>query len=760
MADKQQPQEPAENRDDQQRNQQPQEPAEAQQPQQEPQAQEAQEITIDTSGYNPAADPGNPAFDMATWQAAVDKAGGLEKMIEGLKAKFEAPAERARAYMNLSLSQIEQLPQDERKLVWDELANQFAERLAAEPALLDGLTGIFRTSNAIIDKMNDPDFISGLGGLTKAIESAHDTFRAILPTLGAASENMSRIAEWALNPQPPIKWDLLQRIALDEPGDDQQPQDLKAGLIHGILDDDTVENPLELWDTLTPYIIAECDANPALYDDPTTPASTLITAAARRARADGKDIPTLKAEQGQAEQLEMEFPTENPTKEETRRKNIEAAHRRREIARQEGALDAAETQLAIIADKALGFDYFTNAVIKLLPKGIENFILDEQGRFNLYDLTGGNKDVREVLREADKLHTAFLMWLLGLAWNNSDIRETNSGNAIIPVYLPSVLESMKIDPRPRERDKQTKELKKRDTSKSLAELRRDKFMGFIRPLLNTAAFFGDDLYQVVGFHSYIAESETMNITTPYMFRLVEYAKLHATRFGAIKNIFHADIVTENQTAVEVADRIAMGVIIRGVTTADADTYRNAKKRKPIKKKTTSTAADGTKTVEELTFAPEQETTVSKSRTDENGITTTVTSPRARKKTYSFTPKFSTIIADCPQLQREIAEIKTAQGAEETKVLEAAKAAGKPATPAEIAAARRIDHKTDPQRVNKKLKDTFTAAIRIIMEKSEMPKYYKNLTFRTEPFEVFKAPTNSTLNAILNVSHEGKDPNFA
>jgi len=93
-------------------------------------------------------------------------------------------------------------------------------------------------------------------------------------------------------------------------------------------------------------------------------------------------------------------------------------------------------------------------------------------------------------------------------------------------------------------------------------------------------------------------------------------------------------------------------------------------------------------------------------------------------------------------------------------LEAAKAAGQPAKPDDIAAARKIDHKTDPQRVNKKLKDTFTAAIRIIMEKSEMPRYYKNLTFRTEPFEVFKAPTNSTLNAILNVSHEGKDPTFA
>lgn len=708
--------------DDQQRNQQPQEPA--QQPQQEQQAQEAHGITIDTSGYNPAADPGSPAFDMATWQAAVDKAGGLEKMIEGLKAKFTDPAERARAYMNLSLRQIEQLPQEERKLVWDELADKFSQRLAAQPGLMESLR------NSLL--------MDSLPGITKAIESAQDTFRAILPTLTTTADNLNAIASTfgtTLHDLP----EAFTKIKGALPAIQKASLEAKAA-IESLLEGDGVEDTMELWKTLAPYMDAEFEADPDLYD--TAPYSDLIAAAARRARADGKDIPILKAEK------------------ETRRKNIEAAHKRHEIARQEGALEIAETQPAIIADKKFGFDYFTSAVIKLLPKGIENFILDEQGRFNLYDLTGGNKDVREVLQEVDKLHTAFLMWLLGLAWNNSDIRETNSGNAIMPVYLPAVLESMKIDPRPRERDKQTKELKKRDTSKSLAELRRDKFMEFIRPLLNTAAFFGDDLYQIVGFYSYNAESETMYITTPYMFRLVEYAKLHATRFSSIKNIFHADIMTESQTAVEVADRIAMGVITRGVTTPDADTYRNAKKRKPIKKKTTTTAADGTKTVEELTFAPEQETTVSKSRTDENGITTTVTSPRAQKKTFSISPKFSTIIADCPQLQREIAEIKTAQGTEETKVLEAAKAAGKPATPADIAAARRIDHKTDPQRVNKKLKDTFTTAIRIIMEKSEMPKYYKNLTFRTEPFEVFKAPTNSTLNAILKVSHEGKNPNFA
>lgn len=60
------------------------------------------------------------------------------------------------------------------------------------------------------------------------------------------------------------------------------------------------------------------------------------------------------------------------------------------------------------------------------------------------------------------------------------------------------------------------------------------------------------------------------------------------------------------------------------------------------KKTTRTAADGTKTVEELTFAPEPEPTVTKSRTDENGITTTVTGTKKKPRTFTYRVKFSTL----------------------------------------------------------------------------------------------------------------------
>lgn len=641
--------------------------------------------------------------------AAHEAAAAIDSFLqEPGVAEAVAQQEELQRLMQLPLSQIETLPQEKRELVWQELARQIVET----PGFVDSMTAITAASK-------------------KAMEAAARL--AEWATQPAEESPLFKFAQWAAQPAGEIEQRLHQmaeNATRTIKGAGAAFESIRKSIVNLHISEDTVE-ALKTWAILAPYIEAEADAHPEKYGEQATEpanANALIAAAARRAREDGKEIPPLKAEEREPEQLQFEFPTD---KEETRRKHIEEAHKRHELARQEGALIAAGTRLATIAEKGLGFDYFTSAVCKLLPAGIENFILDDQGRINLYDLTGDDKSIQDVLQEVDELHTAFLMWLLGLAWNNSDIRETNSGNAIMPVYLPAVLEEMRIDPRPREWDSTTKQLKKRDSSKALSDLRRDKFMEFISPLRNVAAFFGEDLYQIVGFYSYNAESETMYITAPYMFRLVEYAKLHATKHGAIKNIFHADIMTENQTAVEIANRIAMGLITRGVTTADSSTYQNETPRKPIKKKTTKTAPDGTKTVEELTFAPEPEPTVTKTRTDENGIITTVTgTPRKKEKAFSFRIKFSTLIADCPQLQREIDEIRSGSGADKS------------------------------QRINKKLKDTFTAAIRIIMEKSEIPKYYKKLTIRTGRFDVFKAPTNSTLSDQLIITHYGKDPNFS
>ena len=441
---------------------------------------------------------------------------------------------------------------------------------------------------------------------------------------------------------------------------------------------------------------------------------------------------------------------DSKTQEQTRRERIRDARKRRDKAQQAGALMTATKRLPIIADKDLGFGYFTREVIKKLPKEISEQAIDKKtGQITLYDLTGGTK-----LQEVDWLHTGFLMLLFSLALNNSDIRETNSSNAIIPIYLPAVLDQMGIDPRPRTRDKKTKQLVKRD-AKSRADARFEKFMEFMRPLDNVAAWFGNDLYPVARFVGYESESQTYSIIAPYMFKLVEYAKLHATKHGAISNVFHADIMTENQAAVEIANRIAMGLILRGVTRPDGDTYQSTTDgRKPLKKKKTVTNPDGTKTVEELTFAQDPNPDlITKSRTDENGITTTITGTKKKPKTFTYRVKFSTLLDDCPDLQRELDAIRNSIGAAEAAAREAE------AEEDEVKAARQADHKTDPQRINKKLKDVFAAAVRIITEKSDIPQYYAGLTIRTGRFPSFKAPTNSTLNEYLIMTHSGKNPSF-
>ena len=87
-------------------------------------------------------------------------------------------------------------------------------------------------------------------------------------------------------------------------------------------------------------------------------------------------------------------------------------------------------------------------------------------------------------------------------------------------------------------------------------------------------------------------------------------------------------------------------------------------------------------------------------------------------------KFSTIINECPNIAAELDAIRTAD-----------------------------DKKTMRQKVNAKLKQTFSAAYRIIMEKSDVPTEFQNLKF--SPFDEKKkaliAPTQSRLDDKLTIS---------
>lgn len=123
-------------------------------------------------------------------------------------------------------------------------------------------------------------------------------------------------------------------------------------------------------------------------------------------------------------------------------------------------------------------------------------------------------------------------------------------------------------------------------------------------------------------------------------------------------------------------------------------------------------------------------------------------------------KFQTLIDDCPQLKNELDEIINGKGKAEREAEE------RGASAEEIKQARAKDKKTIPQRVNKKLKDVFTAAFRIIAEKSDAPARYLDFTLPTttrtvkgKKSKAYDVPTKSTLSRYMIITHKGRNPQY-
>lgn len=618
---------------------------------------EAQETRVVVQDDSKPADP--------FVKTAHETAAAIESFLQEPEiAEVVAQQEEVQRLIHLPLAEIEKLPPEKQQLVWDEMTRQLVET----PGFLEGIQKLVEFGTQAVENM----------------EQITDGITRTLTSIGAAMGG--------------IRKTISEMFSAD------------------------AREAMQTWATLAPYIDAEAKEHPELYgehaEEPAS-ADELIAAAARRARADGKEIPKLRAEEPEQIEMQLEFPTK-----EGNQQQQPSAPAPIVLARSGGAITSLGGHVATIADKVLQF-CFTSRDMKALPGEHDKFLFDSAGKLNEMSLNG------QPLQPLDDIHTGFQMALLQAACM-CDIREYNSkDNPSLGIHLPSFFRETHIDPRPREWDKENWAVKKRANEQTTKQLRLQRFIEFMKPLDNRVGIIeGEGYYTVARFISWDEKTDVAYIAIPYEIKLAEIARLHTDRHSAISTIFHADILTENQTAVELANRIAVGVIERGVTRSQSDTYKNKNPRKPIKKKVTTTNPDGSKTTVEETFAPvPEEKTITRAKTDENGVTTTVTYNNPQPRIFKYEAAFASLIADCPQLQKELDEI------------------------------RRSNAKDKSQRVNKKLQDTFLAAIRIIMEKSDMPKYYAQLSITTGNLPRFKAPTNSTLKDKLTVTHKGKNPNY-
>lgn len=332
---------------------------------------------------------------------------------------------------------------------------------------------------------------------------------------------------------------------------------------------------------------------------------------------------------------------------------------------EKGATMTIGNRVASLSSKELA-NALTGHAIFLLPDSSKNFVFDELGKLNSLSLNN-NK-----LLPAEKTYTAILMAILKMVLQS----QNQTGDYYITFYVNSICRELKIDPR----EFSSKRKNNSDYDKlTMREKRFATLVNIISLFDRAIAKLPDgSFYRVLSFSSYDAESDTMTINAPYLFKIKEMEESKMTNM-----LFHGSITQEpNWAAVELANRILTGLKQRGLR-PDPKTAKDIEK-------------------------------------ENNG------EPPLKKVTYKV--KYSTLIKDCPMLEGELQKIET----ENTK--------------------------NKSQKKNKKLKDVFGAAYRIIKDKSDAFSYYKNLTFSTinSKTHAITTPTQSQLNGNLIITHEGKN----
>lgn len=447
---------------------------------------------------------------------------------------------------------------------------------------------------------------------------------------------------------------------------------------------------------------------------------------------DGTQSVTDFVAERRARQAEAGTEQEPLTDEEKEKIKLERIRKTKELSKQvrESNISSIPKWLPVVAEKSMGFDMFTRKIVKELPKEvIEKAVDPETGLIRINDPSQPQKTVKELIKEINgNIESNLLIAMFGIAYQNKDWIQQNSSNSIVAIYLPEFFKKFEIDPRQYVYDSESGKPINLSTEyrTPMAQARWQKFSELIGPLYRYAAWYGNSLYQIVGFQSYDRDAETVYLSMPYMFKLAEEAI--GLRSGeALRKVFRAGrfLTGVSPVAAEVANRIAMGLIARGPDP------KPGQKRLPQKTKRKITHPDGTKETIENIYQEQ---------------------PESDKK-VTIRIYFQTIVNDCPELKRELEKIDNAVGPLE----QAARAARKP--PNEIAAARKQDHKTDPQRRNKKLKDVFSAAIDILMNRTIARNYYQDLRIETEGAGKFVPPTYTRLNSILKITHYGKNPNY-
>ena len=203
----------------------------------------------------------------------------------------------------------------------------------------------------------------------------------------------------------------------------------------------------------------------------------------------------------------------------------------------------------------------TGDAIFELPGAVDEFAFEkdnngkETGKLLVQSLGKDKNGKDKKLNSLGRLHGAFLGAILqGLSMQGG---VDNDAGETLSFYLPTIFRNAGIDPR--------EYSKGRDGGQSLSELRLAKIMEILLPFDRLVGRTPDgSYYRVLSFKSYDAESETVEVSAPYLFKAFEMAQALQGEHSNFNKLLRAEAINEQNTAaVEIANRLLTGLLTRG-----------------------------------------------------------------------------------------------------------------------------------------------------------------------------------------------------
>ena len=163
----------------------------------------------------------------------------------------------------------------------------------------------------------------------------------------------------------------------------------------------------------------------------------------------------------------------------------------------------------------------------------------------------------EELMKIKSVNTGMLLFFITLVYETLDNLgvQDDGKSTTIKIYVPAMIEALKIDPRPFSKERGETDLR---------QLRAQKCLDLMNVFQNILGIDAHGNYKILlSIQEYDSEKEIITCTSPFLFSLARQLRASNKRKPTVHKLMHTDAAKEDRAALEIANYILSVIVAKG-----------------------------------------------------------------------------------------------------------------------------------------------------------------------------------------------------